>query len=85
MSENKYILVIGANHWDIFANYHPDQKDYLDKEGRVSFSLGGTALNIAYNLASDQKPTYLLTAINPNTLGGQYLQKYLKEFKIGDR
>lgn len=79
----KSVLVIGANHLDILATYK-DRESQLDNMGDVRFAVGGTAFNMACNLAKEGIPTYLLTAINPNTLGGKYALKSIQEFGIRD-
>jgi hypothetical protein len=86
MPENKFILVIGANHLDILASYDTfDRKAQLDNMGSVCFALGGTAFNIACNLASDHNvSTYFLTALNPRTLGGKYAEKAIERAGIKD-
>ncbi|WP_375328112.1 hypothetical protein [Microcystis sp. BLCC-F210] len=94
MSNGKEILVIGASHIDIIAQYgsgeeQSDSYSYseLDKEGEVNFSLGGTGLIIAYRIATLPDKEYkirFLTTVNPNTLRGKSMLKVLKKFDIDD-
>ena len=55
MNNEQYILVIGAAHIDVFANYERELSSKIDKPGKIDFSLGGTAFNIAANLAFGQE------------------------------
>lgn len=93
MPNDKEILVIGASHLDIVAQYGSGgsgegySDSYLDKEGEVYFSLGGTALIIAYRMATLPERKYetqFLTTMNPNTLRGKSLLKIFKKFNIND-
>ncbi len=56
-----YILVIGSAHLDTMADYRFDQESNLDKLGTVSYAPGGTAFNIAVNLAAQGKAVSLYT------------------------
>lgn len=88
MPNDKEILVIGASHMDIVAQYgsgegHSDS--YLDKEGKVYFSWGGTGLIIAYRMATLPERKYeiqFLTTINPDISIGKSLLKIFEKFKI---
>ncbi|MDK9702393.1 MAG: PfkB family carbohydrate kinase [Sulfuritalea sp.] len=57
------ILVVGSAHLDVLARaLHRD--DVIDRIGEVSIEFGGTACNIAINLAHAGAPVRLLTAMN---------------------
>lgn len=81
-ADQQYILVIGAAHIDVFANYEGELSSKIDKPGRIEFSLGGTAFNIAANLAFDQERSCLIAAINPHKISGLCVEASLKARKI---
>lgn len=82
MSSEKYILVIGAAHIDVFANYQGVVSSKIDKPGSIIFSLGGTAFNIVSNLAFDNQKARLLTVINPSNISGLCILSSLEARKI---
>lgn len=68
MSRDGYILVVGATHPDIFADYRLDQADRIDKIGEMTYSIGGTAYNIAVNIARNYVDVALFTVIKEDSL-----------------
>jgi sugar/nucleoside kinase (ribokinase family) len=67
-SKGEYILVVGAAHPDIFADYPQDQADRIDKVGEITYSIGGTAYNIAVNIARNYVDVALFTVIKEDSL-----------------
>src|SRR4051812_15433367 len=61
------ILVIGSCLLDVFADYNLDSKNYLEKIGKISFALGGTAFNIAINLAVSGASPNIFTVLKRNS------------------
>lgn len=84
MNGDQYILVIGAAHIDVFANYEGEISSKIDKPGKIEFSLGGTAFNVAANLAFDQEKACLITAVNPHKISGLCVEASLKARKISN-
>lgn len=66
--QDDYILVVGATHPDIFADYETDQEDRIDKIGEITYSIGGTAYNIAVNIARNYVDVALFTIIKKDSL-----------------
>lgn len=66
--QNGYILVVGAAHPDIFADYKRSQTDKIDKPGELTYSIGGTAYNIAVNLGQNHLDVALYTFIKSDSL-----------------
>lgn len=67
-SEGDFVLVVGAAHPDIFADYGADEADRIDKIGKLTYSVGGTAYNIAVNLARRYVDVALYTHLKEDSL-----------------
>jgi sugar/nucleoside kinase (ribokinase family) len=67
-AEKDYILVVGATHPDIFADYPCDQAARTDKIGEITYSIGGTAYNISVNIARNYVDVALFTVIKEDSL-----------------
>lgn len=52
LKRRKRILVIGSAHLDVLADFQQNEKERIDKEGHVSFAIGGCAFNVASNIAT---------------------------------
>lgn len=76
------ILVIGAAHIDVHTYYRHKVGRQKDKPGIVKFSIGGTAYNIAANLAWHNKKVSLLTTVNKDTIIGACTEAQIKEQNI---
>lgn len=66
--QDEYILVVGATHPDIFADYRGSQADQIDKIGELQYSIGGTAYNIAVNLGQNHLNVALYTFVKSDSL-----------------
>lgn len=73
-----YILVVGAAHPDIFADYKRSQTDYVDKVGDIQYSIGGTAYNIAINLGQNYTDVALYTYIKENSIFADLITQRLE-------
>lgn len=62
-------LIAGSAHYDIVARPAQDL-DVIDQPGDVSVEIGGTACNVALNLANLGIPCRFLTAMGPGVLSG---------------
>lgn len=80
-NRNTNILVIGAAHLDVVADYS-DEEVVLDKRGTLNLSLGGTAYNIATNLCDKKFKISLLTALNTQSISGEIIHRTLKRLNI---
>lgn len=69
------ILVAGSVHMDILSKIESNE-DVLDSPGSVSISIGGSAGNIAMNLAVAGEPVRLLSAMN-NSAYSRIIQSHL--------
>src|SRR6186713_1662474 len=47
------VLVCGSIHLDVFGDFSGTQKRRIDKEGEVHCSIGGSAFNVAVNIANE--------------------------------
>jgi sugar/nucleoside kinase (ribokinase family) len=71
----EYILVIGSAHLDILADFQPDQIGLIDKIGLFHYCAGGTAFNIAINLAHCGKPVVLYTHLRRGSLAADLISR----------
>jgi sugar/nucleoside kinase (ribokinase family) len=72
------VLVIGAAHVDVFADYNQKDAENLDKIGTVRFSVGGTAYNIAVNLGQNRIPVELITVIRDKSFPSIWIAERLE-------
>lgn len=71
------ILVVGSAHLDILArSSHRD--DVVDRIGTLSIEVGGTACNIAVNIAKIGVPTRFMTMLNESAFS-KIIETYLQE------
>lgn len=77
--QSGYILVIGAAHPDIFADYKKSQEDKIDKPGKLKYSIGGTAYNIAVNLGQHHQNVSLYSFIRAESLFTDLIVNRLEE------
>jgi len=77
--QGEYILVVGAAHPDIFADYRKSQEDRVDKPGELKYSIGGTAYNIAVNLGQHHQNVALYTFIRSESLFTDLIINRLEE------
>ncbi len=78
-----YILVIGAAHIDVLADYKSAEQSQMDKVGSVRYSIGGTSYNIAINLAQSGIPVSLLTVLKKNSFSSTWVRERLEAAGVG--
>lgn len=81
-SEDEYVLVVGSAHPDIFADYELDQASRVDKIGDLTYSIGGTAYNIAVNLSGNYIDTALFTVIKKDSLFSELIVNRLERHGV---
>lgn len=75
MRDKDYIIVIGSANMDV-AGYSHDSLNYADSNpGKIKFTPGGVGRNIAQNLASLNKPVWLLSAVGNDFYGQSLLEQ----------
>lgn len=78
------ILVIGSAHLDAIGSYKAEESSKIDKIGEVCFSIGGTAYNIAVNLANTgEVAVNIYTHLKPNSPITQIILSKLYEEGVG--
>jgi len=60
------VLVIGSAHLDVIGEYQDIR--YVDRKGKVTYSIGGTAYNIAVDLAQHRVRCFLFTYLKKNSI-----------------
>lgn len=78
------VLVIGSVHIDIIARYARKDSDRVDKIGRLHFGVGGTAFNVAANLALRGVHVAILTNIRRDSLVEAPIRAAIRAAKIND-
>lgn len=72
------ILVIGSVHVDIVAYVEPSTAGNLDKIGVLSYTVGGTAFNVAANLAYHNQSVALFSYLKKNSFSAEIIRKEVK-------
>ena len=75
MDDDGHVLVIGSAGVDVKGRPSQDLKWETSNLGRVRSSIGGTARNIAENLARLEVQTILLTAVGKDSAGKQVIRR----------
>jgi sugar/nucleoside kinase (ribokinase family) len=71
--------VVGAAHIDVWADRWSTNADKIDKIGNVKFAVGGTAYNIAVDLAQAGIPTSWLSVVRKGMFSAVWIRTRLKE------
>lgn len=80
------ILVVGSAHVDVFGDFDTSQANAIDKEGEIVCSIGGTAFNIAVDLASEATVQVILyTHLKKNSLSTDLIIRRLRREFISTR
>lgn len=77
------IVVAGAVHIDIVGEFDLHVADDIDRPGNIRYSVGGTAFNIAANLADQNKPVRLATLVRPESFLTPLIIKKIRLRGIG--
>lgn len=75
-------LVIGSINVDVIAGYKISPNDVKDKIGETTFSIGGTAYNIAHNLSYLGAAVSLVSVCKKNSFVSNSILTRLKKNKI---
>lgn len=78
----KEFLVIGSINLDVMAEFHPEDKKIIDKVGKVKYSIGGTAYNIAHNIAKHGFKVLLVSFLREGSFITQHVLEKLKRNKV---
>ena len=73
-----YILVVGAAHIDVLADYSAGDEPNVDKVGHVRYSVGGTGYNLAINLAQAGIPVVFLTVLKEHSFSSIWIRERLE-------
>ena len=76
------IAVIGSAHIDVLADFSAGGAKVKDKAGKVRFAIGGTAYNLAYNLAYHGNSVGLVVAGDKRSALFGIIKKKLKAARI---
>src|SRR5947199_4458984 len=60
------VLVVGSAHLDVIGEY--EDIENIDRKGRVTYPIGGTAYNISVNLAGHGLRCYLFTYLKKDSI-----------------
>lgn len=72
------VLVVGSVHLDILADMDINTTENLDKIGRLKYSVGGTAFNVAANMAFHNKELVLYSALKEKSFSSEVIKKELE-------
>lgn len=76
------ILVIGAAHLDIVGEYSSAISHVVDKPGEIFYSVGGTAYNIAANLAQNNASVEFVSLLRQESLITPLIMSRLDSYGI---
>lgn len=74
-----FVLVIGAAHIDVMADYDSAHSRALDRIGEVRYAIGGTGYNIAIDLAQAYVRTSLVTVLKKSSFSSLWVKTRLAE------
>lgn len=77
------VLVIGAAHIDVMADFRSALDGRVDKAGEVRYSVGGTAYNIAVNLGQDSVPVAIVCVLKQNSFSSVWIRERLIRANVG--
>ena len=78
-----HVLVVGAAHIDVMADYEAAAAQRVDKAGLVRYSVGGTAYNIAVDLGQVGIPTMLMTVLKQPSFSSVWIRERLEAANVG--
>jgi sugar/nucleoside kinase (ribokinase family) len=74
----EYVLVAGAAHLDVIADYKLANQSRLDKIGQIRYAVGGTGYNITINLGQAGVPVAFLTLLKKNSFSSAWIRERLE-------
>lgn len=77
-----FVLVVGAAHIDVMADYESATAPRVDKAGLVRYSIGGTAYNIAVDLGQFGVPTALMTVLKQPSFSSVWIRERLESANV---
>jgi pseudouridine kinase len=77
-----YVLVVGAAHLDVIADYKSANQNRLDKIGQLRYSVGGTGYNITINLGQAGVPVAFLTILKKKGFSSTWIRERLESTRI---
>jgi len=80
----KPVLVIGSVLLDIVGTYGDSEDGLINKKGKLNFSIGGVAFNMASNLSSKGIPTSIITCLKSNSISSKVIEEQLKFSNINE-
>ena len=78
------IVVFGSCHLDVWGDVAKNEVGVIDQPGSVTYSVGGTAYNIAYNLRSRGLPIAIFSCIRAGSAVSDYILRRVREAGIVD-
>ena len=85
MKAKQPVLVIGSAHLDMLAEYGTETENNIDKIGNLIIALGGSAYNIAVNLADNNIPVEFVTVLKKDSFSYKLIQESLTQKQISDK
>jgi sugar/nucleoside kinase (ribokinase family) len=77
-----FVLVAGAAHLDVIADYRAENQSRLDKIGQVRYAVGGTGYNITINLGQAGVPVAFLTLLKKNSFSSTWIRERLESTRV---
>jgi sugar/nucleoside kinase (ribokinase family) len=74
-----FVLVVGAVHIDVIADYASSNANVIDKIGDVRYAIGGTGYNIATDLAQAYVPTFFYSFVRKGSFSSIWIKTRLLE------
>ncbi len=79
------VLVVGAAHIDVIADYAAASGGRLDKAGTVRYSIGGTGYNVAVDLGQDGVEVALVCVVKRDSFSAVWTRERLKAANVDAR
>ncbi|MEY3289572.1 MAG: hypothetical protein RLZZ419_1814 [Pseudomonadota bacterium] len=81
----QYVTVIGSAQLDIFGEFDSSAEQQIDKRGKIFYSVGGGAYNVAANLTQYNHWVYLCTGLARNSYISGLLREKIKKNHISTK
>ena len=80
-----HVLIVGAAHIDVIADYAAAAAGRLDKAGDVRYSIGGTGYNLAVNLGQDGVAVAIVCVLKHNSFSAVWTRERLEAANVDCR